>query len=276
MNVTQYANLILNSPNIEDKLTDPSVITSFEGDFFEFTDLHTLLPKRSEKMMFSEIQSKFPKTNTLKLDERKSVALHFFANHELLAIEMMAAALLYLPIDQENKKRIRVGIIQTIKDEQKHFKMYRSRMNDFGVDFGDIPVNDFFWRQMQKMKTIQEYLAVMALTFESANLDFAKHYANIFRQVDDIKTAKVLDIVYQDEISHVAFGVTWLNKFKQDAKLWDFYQQSLPELVTPARAKGSVFDREGRQKAGLNNEFIDALKNYHDPFGVTNRKEWKK
>lgn len=275
MNVTQFAELILNSKSLEDKLTDPSVVTSFDSDLRDFSDLSSLMPARSEKMMFSDLQVKFPKTSTLRLDERKSLALHFFANHELLAIEMMAAALLYLPIDKINQKRIQVGILQTIKDEQKHFKMYRSRMNDFGIDFGDIPVNDFFWRQMQKMKSIQEYMAVMALTFESANLDFAKYYSSVFREVDDIKTANVLDVVYTDEISHVAFGATWLNKYKNDLSLWDFYMKNLPDLVTPARAKGRIFDFEGRRKAGLGEEFIKTLHDYQDSFFATNRKEWK-
>ncbi len=274
MNVIEYAKLILNSSNIEDKLLDPSIVTSYEGSTDDFEKLKDLMPARDAGISFSATQVKFPRRNTLHLNDRKALALHFFANHELLAIEMMAAALLYLPLDDSFSKRIRVGILQTIKDEQKHFKLYRSRMNDFSVDFGDFPVNDFFWRQMQKMKSIDEYLAVISLTFEAANLDFAKNYGNIFKSVGDDKTSKIMDIVYQDEISHVGFGVTWLNKWKEDKSLWQYYVDCLPDMLTPARSKGNIFDIEGRLKSGMGENFVHEVQNYRDEFTVTNRKEW--
>ncbi|EQC47184.1 DUF455 family protein [Bacteriovorax sp. Seq25_V] len=274
MNVIEYAKLILNSSSIEDKLLDPSVVTSLDGSTADFEKLKDLMPAREPRISFSSTQIKFPRKNTLHLNDRKALALHFFANHELLAIEMMAAALLYLPLNDNYSKRIRMGILQTIKDEQKHFKLYRHRMNDFGIDFGDFPVNDFFWRQMQKMKSINEYLAVISLTFEAANLDFAKNYGSIFAAVDDDKTAKIMDIVYQDEISHVAFGVTWLNKWKEDKSLWQYYVDSLPDLLTPARSKGTIFDFEGRVKSGMDEDFVSKIRDYRDEFTVTNRKEW--
>lgn len=276
MNIVEYAKLILFSGRLEDKLTDPSIVDDFDISKLQDSKLSDLVPTRSDKIIFSSEQIKFPKNPNLKFDDKKSIALHFFANHELLAIEMMAAALLYLPIEGEHSKRIKVGLLQTIKDEQKHFKMYRSRMNDFGVDFGDFPVNDFFWRQMQKIENFNQYLCVMSLTFESANLDFAKFYSKLFKEFDDSITSKILDVVYQDEISHVAFGAKWLNFYKNDKSLWQYYVANLPDLMTPARAKGKTFDFEGRLKAGLDKNFVESLNSYRDEFFVTDRKEWKK
>lgn len=273
MNITEYAKTLFYSGKLEDKLLDPSAITDMSGNAEE-NILSTLRPERENKIIFSQKQIKFPKKSTLHLDERKALALHFFANHELLAIEMMAAALLFLPVDEMSSKRIKTGILSTIKDEQKHFKMYVNRMNDFGVDFGDFPVNDYFWRQMQKINTFDQYFAVMALTFEAANLDFARSYAEIFHKFEDEKTGKILDIVYQDEISHVGFGVRWLNLWKQDKTLWEYYRENLPDLLTPARAKGIAFDFDGRKKSGLDDDFINQIMNYRDEFIVTNRKEW--
>lgn len=276
MNVYDYAKSILFSEKLEDKLLSPSCVENFEGLTCDILTLDTLLPARSIKISLSKKQIKFPKKSTLHLNERKALALHFFANHELLAIEMMAAAILYLPIETQNRKRIQVGILQTIKDEQKHFSMYRHRMNDFGVDFGDYPVNDFFWRQMQKMKSIEEYMSVVALTFEAANLDFAKYYSELFNSIEDHKTSKILNEVYKDEISHVSFGVKWLNEWRKDKSLWFFYQECLPDLLTPARSKGIGFDESGRLKSGMDIDFVNKIKNYRDDFIITTRKELDK
>ena len=71
-----------------------------------------LTPSRSEKIKFSPDQLKFPKKNTLKNDSSKALALHFFANHELLAIEMMAAALYCYPTLTEEDKYLSVVLFQ--------------------------------------------------------------------------------------------------------------------------------------------------------------------
>lgn len=275
MNVYEYARLLLESPSLEDKLTLPSVVS--DTSYLKTADgIKDLRPSREKKIQFSDEQLKFPKKGSFHLDEKKAMALHFFANHELLAIEMMAAALMYIPIeDKAQYKRISTGILATIDDEIKHFSLYRKRMNDFGIDFGDLPVNDFFWRQMQKLTSFEEYFAVMALTFEAANLDFAKFYRDIFAGVGDKKSSAILNVVYEDEISHVGFGVHWLDKWRQDKDMWDFYVSSLPDLLSPARAKGMIFDHEGRVRTGMDANFIDKVKNYQDGFIVTKRKEWK-
>jgi uncharacterized ferritin-like protein (DUF455 family) len=128
---------------------------------------------------------------------------------------------------------------------------------------------------MQKLTTYEEYFGVMALTFEAANLDFAKYYREIFTSVDDDKSSKLMDVVYQDEISHVGFGVYWLNQWRKDQSLWEYYKINLPDLLTPARAKGISFDSEGRFKSGMDKDFIDRIQTYKDEFVVTNRKQWE-
>src|SRR5690606_10733820 len=167
------------------------------------------LPGRRGVLQFSEQKMKFPKSQRLNENEKKAMALHSFANHELLAIEMMAAAILVSPHKTDDDIKIKKGIFTALKDEQKHFKLYVNRLNELGFEFGDFPLNDFFWRQMPSIKSMGEYFAVMALTFEAANLDFAQYYKNVFLSFDDHKTAKILDIVLEDEISHVALGSFW-------------------------------------------------------------------
>jgi uncharacterized ferritin-like protein (DUF455 family) len=266
---TDYARTILLGSTLEEKLLHIKDL-DVSQNLVEF-ELPSL-PGRSARLEFKNEQVKFPKGNFEDVAKR-GLALHFFANHELLAIEMMAAALLIYPDSSPEMLVFKKGLLKTIQDEQKHFKLYIQRMKDFGIEFGDFPLNDFFWRTMQKCKTPSQFYSAMALTFESANLDFAKYYEKLFLSVGDEQTAKIMNIVYEDEISHVALGARWLNQWKSDKDLWTYYISHLPGAMTPARAKGNHFDLESRQRAGLDEEFISSLFSYHDEFKITNRRK---
>ncbi|WP_408098867.1 DUF455 family protein [Peredibacter sp. HCB2-198] len=261
-----FAKLVLLGENLEDKLISPTI------DWSEWKDFELpKLPGRTGKIAFSDEQIKFPKSARLNETDKKAIALHSFANHELLAIEMMAAALLIYPHKTEDDVRFKRGILTALKEEQKHLSLYIGRLNQLGYQFGDFPLNDFFWRQMEKLKTPSQYAAVMALTFEAANLDFAQHYARLFREFGDIETAQILEIVLEDEIGHVAFGAHWMKKWREDKTLWQYYMDSLPWPLTPARSKGIGFDPKIHERAMSDQDFIQELKNYDDQFQITKR-----
>jgi len=270
MKLSIAAKDILLGTSLDSKLQN---LDKLEFDLHELNPL-PLNPGRDSQISFSDQQVKFPKKKALKVESNRGLALHFFANHELLAIEMMAAALYCYPSKNEEDIKFKKGILSALKDEQKHFKLYCERMNQLGVNFGDFPLNDFFWRQMVHLKTPQEFFALMSLTFEMANLDFCIHYKNIFEELDDEETFKILDTVLEDEITHVGIGRYWLEHWKPNGSLWDYYKKLLPEKITPSRAKGMIFSRNIREKAGLDKAFIDDLESYKDDFKVTNRKEW--
>ena len=215
MLLDEYARKILLGQSVEDKLTDIDQVRFF--DLVEF-DIPKL-PGRNSRISISSENIKFPKGHFHDI-EKKALALHTFANHELLAIEMMACALLIYPHDTDELKKFKLGIVKSLKDEQKHFKLYIERLNALGFEFGDFPLNDFFWNQMHSLKTPSQYFAAMALTFEAANLDFAYFYKHIFSELGDDKTASILNTVLEDEITHVALGVNFLNRWRKDKDLW--------------------------------------------------------
>lgn len=262
-----YAEQILLGENLQDKLLE----IPFQWSEWQEYELPKN-PGRSKRLAFSEDKLKFPKVTRLNEADKKAMALHSFANHELLAIEMMASALLIYPHKSEADLRFKKGIYSALKDEQKHLSLYISRMNELGFDFGDFPLNNYFWRQMEKLKTPAQYTSVMALTFEAANLDFANYYAGIFRDMGDEKTAGILEEVLEDEISHVAFGAYWMKKWRTDKDLWEYYRSSLPFPMTPARSKGLYFKPELHAKAMGDDDFLKSLIAYEDDFDPTRRK----
>lgn len=202
----------------------------------------------------------FPAETRLGEPEARGRVLHFFANHELVALELMALALLRFP-DAPSPWRRR--LVRTMTDEQRHLGLYLDRMADTGVRFGDLPASGFLWSVVAGAASPLQFTAALALTFEQANLDFSHHFAAAFRAAGDETTAAVLDAVLADEIEHVRHGVYWLDRWRDPAESrWDAFVRVLPPPLTPARAKGRTFVREARRRADLDEAFIDRVEVY--------------
>jgi uncharacterized ferritin-like protein (DUF455 family) len=205
-------------------------------------------------------KASFPSLNKLHEPSVRGEVLHFFANHELLAMELMALMLLRFP---EAPLEFRQGIVRTIGEEQSHLKLYISRMKELGVSFGDLPVSDYFWKTVRGMKSPLEFVVQMSLTFEQANLDFSLFYMKAVKETGDEKTAAILEKVFREEIGHVKHGLVWFNRWRalenQSESEWDAYLRFLPEPMTAQRAKGHEFSVEARKNAGFSEDFIRKL-----------------
>jgi uncharacterized ferritin-like protein (DUF455 family) len=219
------------------------------------------------------VRVEFPGIHRLDDDRERGVMLHFLANHELLAAELMALVLLKFP---DAPKEYRAGVYAAMREEQMHTLMYVRRMRECGIAFGELPVNDYFWRIIAPMETPVDFVTRLNLTFEQANLDFSKHYAALFRQAGDAATAAVLEKIYQDEIGHVGHGLKWFRRWKGEGTSdWDAYRKSLHFPLTPARAKGlAPFNAEGRRLAGLDEDFIRHLEVNEQSRGRTPVVHW--
>ena len=215
----------------------------------------------------------FPGVNKLDDDHERGKMLHFLANHELLAAELMALVLLKFP---NAPKEYRRGVYEAMREEQMHTLMYLRRMKDCGIHFGELPVNDYFWKLIAPMETPMDFVTRLNLTFEQANLDFSKHYAKLFRQVGDNGTASVLEKIYLDEIGHVGHGVKWFRKWKADGETdWQAFKKSLTFPLAPAKAKGiAPFNAEGRRLAGFDDDFINHLEVCEQSRGRTPVVHW--
>ena len=79
-------------------------------------------------------------------------------------------------------------------------------------------MSGYFWRAVSGMASPMDYVAGLSLTFEQANLDFARHFSMCFAEVGDADSAKLLQKIYRDEIGHVAYGLKWFRRWKIRAR----------------------------------------------------------
>ena len=212
-------------------------------------------------------------SNAKLVDEReRGRLLHFFGNHELLATELMALVLLKFP---EAPSSFRLGVLETLKEEQIHTQLYIHRMKQCGVEFGELPLSDYFWKSVSSMEDPLDYVTRLSLTFEQANLDYSFEYKKTFESVGDDVTAGLLDRIYRDEIQHVGFGLKWFRRWKDSGRTdWEVFRKRLVFPLSPSRAKGSCYNIDGRIQAGLDDAFISDLQVFHQSRGRTPSVLW--
>ena len=261
MNVTEFAEQIVFGKTLEDKLIVPERLTH-DGAVGNCPDVRSLIaPGRPVglKMRHDPTSTAPPSDDQLENERARGQLLHFLANHELLATELMALVLLKFP---DAPLAFRKGILGTLREEQEHTRMYIKRMRECGVEFGAYPLGGRFWRIVEPMKSPMDFVSRLSLTFEQANLDYSLHFANVFGRLGDTETAELLQKIYEDEIGHVQHGLHWFRKWKDPEQSdWEAYQDSLEYPMSPQRGRGprAAFNREGRVLAGLTDNFIDSI-----------------
>ncbi len=277
MELREFAESILFADSLEAKLAKPvSAICDEQPGKPLGSPSH---PGRPDSLRFDRQESPppLPGLHLLEDEAQRGVLLHFFANHELLATELMALVLLKFP---DAPAEFRQGVYDTLREEQHHTTWYLRRMAECGVEFGQYPVNGFFWKSVAPMETPLDYVTRLSLTFEQANLDYSRSYATVFRKWGDAKSALILEKIYRDEISHVGYGLKWFRKWKEEgASDWEAYERQLIFPLSPSRAKandggGANFNVEGRREAGLDADFVRRLQTFQRSKGRTPKVYW--
>jgi len=225
-------------------------------------------PARAPGLEMAEGAPPLPRPRELRDPEARARCLARFAHHELMAVELFAWALLRWP---DAPGALRRGWQAVLRDEQRHALLYLERLRAHGRRLeDDAPHSGYFWKQIPALEASprgpRAFLAAMGLTLEQANLDFSGLYRDAFREAGDEATARVCQRVHDDEIAHVRAAATWLARLDAEAgartprPLAEAYADCVPFPLSAARAKGRRFDVGARRRAGLDEEFIEAVR----------------
>lgn len=256
MEIREFAERILRSDELGQKLAriSPPLTDCVPGSVWR-----PEVPVRPAELIFAPRRTApaMPRPAAFREPQKRAVAHHIMANHELQALEVMAFVLCAFP---EAPEEFRRGMVRVMGDEQRHTRMHVERAAALGLRFGELPVNSYIWKKAQEYENVLDYLAGLPLTFEGRNLDHTLEFEEYFRQAGDERSAAVMRVIHRDEINHVAFGLEWLRRLKPPGQSdWETYCTHLKWPIRPAKARGDTFDRGARQEAGMTAEFLDAL-----------------
>lgn len=259
MNIYTFAEKILSSPDLESKLVSFDSI-GLSGDCpISVPDV----PARIDSIRPGKERNPFPRLKDIESIKARAEMFHSFANHELQAIELLAYAILKFDVDDVT----RMNWYRTLKDEQKHFRLYEKRLKDWGYLFGSFPVNANFWDQISLMDTPVKFMNIFSLVFEQANLDFSSMYREVFKRIHDEESADILNTVFLDEINHVRHGVQCLKKWMPNSvSMWSDFLEMMDFPISPRRARGPVFHANARRKTGLDDNFISNMEKINQKF----------
>jgi uncharacterized ferritin-like protein (DUF455 family) len=184
-----------------------------------------------------------------------------------MAVELFAWALLRWP---SLPRSLRRGLLSALVDEQRHCRLYLERLETHGGLFETDDHSDYFWQQVPVIAASpagpRAFLAAVGLTLEQANLDFTLTYRDGFAEAGDLESARVCQLVHDEEIAHVALAARWMKRLDEpgqsdtDATDLDRYLAAVPFPLGPARAKGRRFEAAPRRRAGLSDALIDHVR----------------
>lgn len=203
-----------------------------------------------------------PRLAALKDGRARAQLFHTFAHHELQAAELFAWALLAFPA---TPRSFRAGLVRLAREELAHLRLYRAHLRTLGLDYGELPVRDWFWERVATCRSPLQFVSLMGLGLEGANLEHTARYAAGFCDAGDERGAAILARIEHDEVAHVAFAAQWFAVFSGGPLDFDRWSESLPPPLTPALLQGRPLNRAARGRAGLDPEFLARLESVPDP-----------
>lgn len=150
--------------------------------------------------------------------------------------------------------------VRVADEEAHHFQLLRRRLQQLGYDYGDFPAHNGLWDMAQK--TAFDPMVRMALVprvLEARGLDVTPAMMKRLRQVGDLESVAILEIILRDEIGHVEIGSRWFRYFCDGRGLE--MEQTFRELISAyfAGQLRGPFNDAARLRAGFSETELRAL-----------------
>lgn len=185
--------------------------------------------------------------------------LHALAHIELNAIDL-AWDMVARFADHDLPRAFFDDWVGVADEESKHFALLAARLDSLGAAYGDLPAHDGLWAAAEATAhDLLARLAVVPLVLEARGLDVTPAMTRRLRAVGDDQSADILDIIYTDEIGHVAVGKRW---FDHVAGMRNQEPVATWQALVRRYFKGGVkppFNTPAREAAGFSAAFYGPL-----------------
>lgn len=146
---------------------------------------------------------------TLRSERGLISLLHSIAHIELNAIDL-ALDIICRFANERMPRSFFDGWVQVAAEEAKHFKLLQSRLADFNAGYGDLPAHGGLWESAKRTgHDLTARLAIVPLVLEARGLDVTPSLIGQIKAQGDEKTAQIFEVIYEDEMGHVAIGAKW-------------------------------------------------------------------
>ncbi len=102
--------------------------------------------------------------------------------------------------------------VKAADEEAKHFNLICDVLESLGSHYGALPAHAGMWRAAED--TAGDFLgrlAVVPMVLEARGLDVTPGMIAVFRRAGLPQAVAALEVIYSEEVAHVAYGSKWFN-----------------------------------------------------------------
>lgn len=146
--------------------------------------------------------------------------------------------------------------VKAADEESKHFNLMCDCLEAVGSHYGALPAHSGMWRAAEDtVDDLMGRLAVVPMVLEARGLDVTPGMIEIFRRAKADQAVSALEVIYSEEVSHVAYGSKWFHflcgRNNEDPKVrfHDLVRTYFHGALKPP------FNEEKRAEAGIPADF---------------------
>jgi len=102
--------------------------------------------------------------------------------------------------------------VKAAGEESKHFNLISDCLEAMGSHYGALPAHAGMWRAAED--TVDDFmgrLAVVPMVLEARGLDVTPGMIEIFAKADEVQAVEAMNVIYSEEVGHVAYGSKWFH-----------------------------------------------------------------
>lgn len=190
--------------------------------------------------------------------------LHAVAHIELNAIDLAFDLIARFGgdtrLDEDQRREFISDWVRVGDDEARHYVLIADRLAELDAAYGDHPAHNGLWdAAMSTQHDLAARLAVAPLVLEARGLDVTPAMIERLKSAQDPDSAGILEIIYREEIGHVAAGAKW---FLALAEAAGHDPQTHYQALVRTHFRGGLkppFNFDARSKAGFPADFYEPL-----------------
>jgi uncharacterized ferritin-like protein (DUF455 family) len=209
-------------------------------------------PAKPELVAHTSLKSK-PLTSP----EGRALLLHAIAHIELNAIDLALDVVWRFEGMPED---FYSDWVRIAKEEAKHFLLIQQHLLGMGFDYGHFPAHNSLWEIAERTRgDIVARIGLVPRTMEARGLDASPGVKNKLISAGDHAAGRIMDIILEEEIGHVAAGNRWYRYVceKKGLDPVSTYRQLIQQYDAPKLK--SPYNLEARRLAGFDEEELNYL-----------------
>ncbi len=146
--------------------------------------------------------------------------------------------------------------VKSAAEESKHFNLICDCLEAYDSHYGAMPAHAGMWQAAEETRDdLMGRLAVVPMVLEARGLDVTPGMIALFERAKDHQTVAALNVIYAEEVHHVAYGSKWFHFLcgRHDLDPKDAFHGLVKRYFHGALRP--PFNEEKRAEAGLPPDF---------------------